>query len=366
MATLQTKETDKATQQVVAKANQIATNKGRYRYTELLGEGGFGKVLKAVDTRAGGNRIVAVKHLETKRSLMEFLFVKTPESAQQARKEAELMTELKHENVIGVLDSFNFNTIGGKTIRLAIVMDYCKANLHDHLEENFVSKETRLDKMDRLTWYQQLAAGLEYIHSKNIIHRDLKPLNILISTTGTLKIADVGLAKVIHDSEGIQSSYEKYLTLNHAGTPVFVPPETYTDYVPGMGISRYESDVFSMGLIMYLMCELPPDLCPVVQGMAIGEYMVTYPQIVANKSPTSVLDSKFKYGTREEREIFDQMLQSHFSDRPRADKVVEMLKSVREKWEPRKRRRNNEQSEAEQKDKSWFQRATDYLWSFFS
>ena len=355
MANTKTKEKPNPVQQVVAKASKIATNKGRYEYEELLGEGGFGKVLKAKDTRSG--QFVAVKHIEAKKTLKQLLLLKTPSSAQQGRKEAALLTELRHDNVIAILDSFEFTSLLGKTVRLAIVMEYCTENLYDHLNLNFVEKQRRLDKMHRLQWYQQLAGGLAYIHEKNVIHRDLKPLNILVSTKGTLKIADVGLAKVIHESEEFQYSFEKYLTENHAGTPLFVPPETFTEteYAPGStsGISRYESDIFSLGLVMYLMCELPqPDLCPFAREMPLGELMVRHPT-VATLPPTSLLDAKFTFGTREERVIFDKMLQYRYDDRPRADKVVQMLESL---WQ---------RGRGGLEERSWFRRATDYLLSFF-
>ena len=382
MASTRTKEKLDPVQQVVAKANKIATNKGRYEYEELLGEGGFGKVLKAKDTRSG--EFVAVKHIEAKKTLKQLLLLKTPTSAQQGRKEAALLTELEHDNVIAILDSFEFTKPMGKTVRLAIVMEYCIENLHNHLNVNFVGIQKRLDKMHRLQWYQQLAGGLAYIHEKNVIHRDLKPLNILVSTKGTLKIADVGLAKVIYESEEFQGTFEKYLTENHAGTPLFVPPETFT---PGCGMSRYESDVFSLGMVMYLMCELPHELCPFAHWMPLGELMVRYPT-VATLPPTSLLDAKFTFGTIEEKVVFDKMLQYRYDDRPRADKVVQMLISVKETWERQKReaekrereriqreKRENERLEAEARrrederrrlaERSWLQRAADYFWSLF-
>lgn len=67
-----------------------------------------------------------------------------------------------------------------------------------------------------------VVSGLEYLHSQGITHRDIKPSNLLISSNGTVKISDFGVAmSTATGSTNIQSSHEQLLKSRALGTPAF-------------------------------------------------------------------------------------------------------------------------------------------------
>lgn len=100
--------------------------------------------------------------------------------------------------------------------------------------------------------------GVEFLHKLRIIHRDLKPDNILIDAKGHLVIGDFGLARMFEDDayptseRSILASgsapQRKDATLSGCGTPGYVAPEVYREE----GHS-YPADVWSLGVLMYLM-----------------------------------------------------------------------------------------------------------------
>ena len=144
-------------------------------------------------------------------------------------------------------------------------MEYCPGgNLQSHLE-GLAAQVKHITEEGRLSWFKQFASALEFIHHKDIAHRDLKPENILIGGDGQLKVADVGIAKTLYDQLEAQGSYQKYME-TAAGTLPYMAPEVFSEHY------TINSDIFSMGLVMFVICELPYDprqtnakLVPIVQ-----------------------------------------------------------------------------------------------------
>lgn len=88
-----------------------------------------------------------------------------------------------------------------------------------------------------------IASGISYLHEHDIIHRDLKPDNILLNEYLLPKISDFGLSKVTdEDVKGI--NYKSKIEIK--GTPVFLAPETWSNYE-----FTKASDVYAYGLIIY-------------------------------------------------------------------------------------------------------------------
>ena len=94
-----------------------------------------------------------------------------------------------------------------------------------------------------LNWFIQILLALRYIHRFNVIHRDLKASNIFLSSDGSLKIGDFGIAKILEEK------FESAQTV--VGTPYYMSPEIF------MG-NQYSSkaDVWSIGCILYELCTL--------------------------------------------------------------------------------------------------------------
>jgi NIMA (never in mitosis gene a)-related kinase len=93
------------------------------------------------------------------------------------------------------------------------------------------------------TCHLQIALGLQYLHAAGIIHRDIKPANILVGDQEVLKIADLGVAGLLHmGSSKLQ-----------IGTPQYMAPEMHA----GREYS-YAADVWSLGCLLYELCALEP------------------------------------------------------------------------------------------------------------
>ena len=253
--------------EIIQIANTYATNNGIYYYSEILGEGGFGVVLKAQDQIQV--RMVAIKIILAEKSLIQFLLGRTPAAAKAGQREANILTNLKHVNVIAIRDHFKFEVKRKWAAGFAIVMDYCsKGNLQSHLEQLIHRGIRSLNSTKKEQWCQQLATALAFIHQQKVVHRDLKPENILIDEAENLKIADVGIAKAICDKQG--TSIEEYMQ-TAIGSYLYMAPEVWGEHY------TRSSDVFSLGLVMFVICELPNPLKPLPSRMnhcALGQLNV--------------------------------------------------------------------------------------------
>jgi serine/threonine protein kinase len=104
-----------------------------------------------------------------------------------------------------------------------------------------------LSVADTVTIGHEMLAALVALHARGIVHRDLKPTNFLIDTTGTLKIADFGLARLADDGKAPGEN-------RIAGTPGFMSPEQ----ARGKPLDL-RSDIYSAGVVLFhIFCGGPP------------------------------------------------------------------------------------------------------------
>ena len=233
----------------VNEASRTATDGGRFEFLQRLGQGGFGTVLLARDRSNGKN--VAIKCIKAGAAaggLMTYFTSLTSvqrKALTDANKEADMLLRLRHPHILGFLKAYKYCDASGN-VAVAIVTDFCEnGDLHTYL-----SRGHRPDLFKRLQWLQQLAEGLNYIHSQGIVHRDIKPQNILISRGETLKIADVGLAKPLYDIQSqfgiIDRTFQDYMS-SLVGSPNYMAPEVWGQHY------NEKSDVFSLGLVFVTM-----------------------------------------------------------------------------------------------------------------
>ncbi|MFL7791496.1 MAG: serine/threonine protein kinase [Anaerolineae bacterium] len=192
----------------------------RYRIVKLLGQGGFGAVYQAWDTR-----------LERPCALKENLAF-SPEAEKQFSKEATILANLNHPNLPRVIDHF---TVSGQGQYL--VMDFVEG---EDLQQ-MLDRRGPLPENEVLPWIAQICDALAYLHGQpqSIIHRDVKPANIKIAPDGQPVLVDFGIAKL----------YDPTLrtTLGaRAVTPGYSPPEQY-----GHGRTDIRSDIYSLGATLY-------------------------------------------------------------------------------------------------------------------
>jgi cyclin-dependent kinase 3 len=147
----------------------------RYQRMDILGEGTYGVVYRAIDRTNG--QIVALKKMRLDR---------TEEGIPQtALREVSILQEIHHINIVNLLDVI---CADGK---LYLIFEFVDQDLKKALEKRAAPFNGNMLK--RLIY--QLLDGVYFCHRHRIIHRDLKPANILLTANGELKIADFGLAR---------------------------------------------------------------------------------------------------------------------------------------------------------------------------
>ena len=150
---------------------------GNYVILDKLGQGGMGMVLKAEHKRM--KRLVALK-------VMSPAAVKTPDALKRFHREVEAAAKLRHPNIVAADDA---DEAKGTHF---LVMEYVDGSDLSVL----VKKHGPLPAERAIQCIIQAARGLEFAHEQGVIHRDIKPANLLIDAKGTVKILDMGLARI--------------------------------------------------------------------------------------------------------------------------------------------------------------------------
>ena len=147
-----------------------------------------------------------------------------------------------------------------------LIMEKLDCSLTDYVEKH---KHVEIYFPVKVSIFNDVLLGLQYLHAQKIIHRDLSSNNILLTKFLVAKIADLGMAKLVDPSIIISQSKQP-------GTAVFMPPEALLDHS-----CRYNSsiDVFSFGCVMiHLMAqEFPNPESTMRLDKNIGKY-VTFTQ----------------------------------------------------------------------------------------
>ncbi|MFD7464283.1 bifunctional serine/threonine-protein kinase/glutamate ABC transporter substrate-binding protein [Streptomyces tendae] len=203
---------------------------GRYELLEPIGSGGMGEVWKAHDRRL--RRFVAVKGLLDRRAM-------TPDTQkaamQRARREAEALAKIEHQNVVTVHDQIE------TADQVWIVMKLLEGrSLADLLSRDGVLGVPRAADIGL-----QMAQGLRAVHEASVLHRDVKPGNVLVRDGGQVVLVDFGIATF----EGADR------VTRHGGiigTPPYLAPELFAPATHG---PTSASDLWALGVTLYEMVE---------------------------------------------------------------------------------------------------------------
>ncbi|NXL86987.1 CDK3 kinase, partial [Alectura lathami] len=147
-----------------------------FQKVEKIGEGTYGVVYKARNKLTG--QLVALKKIR--------LDSETEGVPSTAIREISLLKELKHPNIVRLLDVLHSQK------KLYLVFEYLSQDLKKYIDSSR-TKEFPLSLVKNYLF--QLLQGVSFCHSHRVIHRDLKPQNLLINDAGTIKLADFGLAR---------------------------------------------------------------------------------------------------------------------------------------------------------------------------
>ena len=223
----------------------------RYEIGKRIGRGGMAEIFQARDILL--DRPIAIKVLFPE-------FATDPAFVERFRREAQAAANLNHPNIVGVYDWGKVNNT------YYIAMEYVNGRtLADILKQS--GTLTPIQVCDVMT---EVAAALGSAHQSGVIHRDVKPGNILVSTTGQVKVADFGIARALG------AGVEQGLTQTGAvmGTATYFSPEqaqgAFTDQ---------RSDIYSLGVVMY---EMLSGVAPFTGENAVA---IAYKQVHEQATP---------------------------------------------------------------------------------
>jgi len=191
----------------------------RYSEPELIGKGGMGLVVKALDNKL--MRTVAIK------VLLPYL-AQNEEFVERFIREARAVATLNHPYIIKI-----FDIVEDKF--LYIVMEYVKGELF----RDILKKQGKIPVIMFKKFAAQLCQAFEYAHKKGVIHRDIKPDNIMLAESGNIKIMDFGLAK-LEDMPQL-TKMGAIMGTNH-----YMSPEQIT----GKEVD-FRTDIYSLGVTFY-------------------------------------------------------------------------------------------------------------------
>ncbi len=192
---------------------------GNYRLLSLLGQGMASEVYLAEQVQTG--KQVAIKLLNgywSQQDIQKFL----------AR--ASVLTHLHHPHIVRVLE------FGVEEHTAFLAMEYAS---HGTLRTRH-PRGTCLPLSLVVTYVQQIASALHYVHQHNLIHRDIKPHNMLLDAHDQIVLSDFGIAVVSQSIAPYHNPLEEF-----EGTAPYAAPEQL------IGKPRRNSDQYSLGIVVY-------------------------------------------------------------------------------------------------------------------
>ena len=205
--------------------------------TSLLGSGAFGSVYMARDEEGGGEA-VAAKVIEASSMKWEKILY-----------EVRLLSKVAHhEGIIGMYGAHEVANANGRCVVMLLEL-----GTGDLLK--LLTRKGVLAEAEALRYFREVVSAVDFLHTQRIAHRDLKLENVLISASGSCKLADFGLAHeyVGEVDFGLTDEHvgeaECEVLYDVCGSKSYVAPEVLLN----LGYNGYSADVWSLGICLFAM-----------------------------------------------------------------------------------------------------------------
>ncbi len=219
--------TEAAEEAANAKDRYIGQDVGRYRISELIDEGGMGRVYLAERTDEQYEQQVAIKILNT--------HIPSKQLLQRFRSERQILAKLNHPNVSQLLD-------GGE---MEDGLPYLVMEYVDGMPLLEYCEHADLGLRERLKLFVEVCDAIQHAHQNLVVHRDIKSSNIFVTNDGQPKLLDFGIAKLLQP-EGMNYT----LAATVADARLLTPANASPEQISGDQIT-VATDVYQLGLLLY-------------------------------------------------------------------------------------------------------------------
>jgi len=266
---------------------------GQFRVTRLLGKGAMGEVYEGFDDALGRRvalKILGAKHRESREFQTRFL------------REGRALASMNHPNIVQIY------AIGEHEMRPFLAMEF----LDGEDLGQALKKRGPLHPGDAAEVIRQSAVGLGEAKRAGVVHRDVKPSNLVVTSQGTVKVTDFGLAKALQEDLSITA------TGVFVGTPDYLAPEqAMGDEVDA------RADVYALGCSLFHMCSGHP---PFRKGGQDDHYTAVVRRHLKAERPQLKLEIS---GFDEELSDLCRRMMSRRPDvRPTFEELVERLGTI--------------------------------------
>jgi serine/threonine protein kinase/Flp pilus assembly protein TadD len=201
---------------------------GAYRLLSPIGHGGMGSVWLAERSDGRFTAAAAVKLLN--------IALLGRSAEQRFTREGTILARLTHPHIGRLIDAGLSST--GQPY---LVLEYVNGRFIDRYCD-----EERLGANDRIRLFLDVQSAVTHAHANLIVHRDLKPSNVLVTTDGTVKLLDFGIAKLIEAESGTSA----FTILTREGEVALTPKYAAPEQVTGGPITT-ATDVYALGVILF-------------------------------------------------------------------------------------------------------------------
>jgi eukaryotic-like serine/threonine-protein kinase len=204
---------------------------GPYRLLRKLGDGGMSSVWLAERADGQFDGQVAIK-------LLPPALASHAGFRERLQHEAQVLAKLSHPHIAKLLDAGIATSVGAWGDTPYLVLELVQGqSITVHCDER------KLDVPARLRLMLQVCDAVGYLHGNLVIHRDIKPSNVMVDASGTVKLVDFGIAKLMGEAIGAGD-----LTVAHGGA--FTPDYAAPEQMQGKALTT-AADVYSLGAVLY-------------------------------------------------------------------------------------------------------------------